>query len=64
MKFMGLLLLTLLAARAAAATAYVSDELVLGLYAEQNGKANAWRPCIPEPVSKRWESTENLPKFA
>jgi hypothetical protein len=35
---MGLLLLTLLAARAAAATAYVSDELVLGLYAEQNGQ--------------------------
>jgi hypothetical protein len=35
---MGLLLLTLLAARAAAATAYVTDELVLGLYAEQNGQ--------------------------
>jgi hypothetical protein len=30
--------LTLLAARAAAATAYVTDELVLGLYAEQNGQ--------------------------
>jgi hypothetical protein len=37
-KSTGLLLLTLLAARAAAATAYVSDELVLGLYAEQNGQ--------------------------
>jgi len=35
---MVLLLLTLPAARAAAATAYVSDELVLGLYAEQNGQ--------------------------
>jgi SH3-like domain-containing protein len=33
-----LLLLTLLAVRATAATAYVSDELVLGLYAEQNGQ--------------------------
>jgi SH3 domain-containing protein len=35
---MALLLLTLLAAGAAAATAYVTDELVLGLYAEQNGQ--------------------------
>ena len=32
------LLLALLAARAAAATAYVSDELVLGVYAEQNSQ--------------------------
>jgi SH3-like domain-containing protein len=31
-------LLALLAAQAAAATAYVSDELVLGLYAEQNNQ--------------------------
>ena len=38
MKSVGLLLLTLLAVRATAATAYVSDELVLGLYAEQNGQ--------------------------
>ncbi len=38
MKSAGLLLLTLLAARATAATAYVTDELVLGLYAEQNGQ--------------------------
>jgi hypothetical protein len=30
--------LTLLAVRATAATAYVTDELVLGLYAEQNGQ--------------------------
>jgi len=37
-KSVGLLLLTLVAVRAAAATAYVSDELVLGLYAEQNGQ--------------------------
>jgi hypothetical protein len=37
-KSVGLLLLTLLAVRATAATAYVSDELVLGLYAEQNGQ--------------------------
>jgi len=37
-KSAGLLLLTLLAVRATAATAYVSDELVLGLYAEQNGQ--------------------------
>jgi hypothetical protein len=35
---MALLPLTLLAASAAAATAYVTDELVLGLYAEQNGQ--------------------------
>jgi len=32
------LLLALLAARAVAATAYVSDELVLGVYAEQNNQ--------------------------
>ncbi len=32
------LLLSLLAARSGAATAYVSDELVLGVYAEQNGQ--------------------------
>lgn len=38
MRSAGLLLLTLLAVRATAATAYVSDELVLGLYAEQNGQ--------------------------
>jgi hypothetical protein len=37
-KSMALLPLTLLAASAAAATAYVTDELVLGLYAEQNGQ--------------------------
>lgn len=34
----GALLLSLLAARAGAGTAYVSDELVLGVYAEQNGQ--------------------------
>jgi hypothetical protein len=33
------LLLALLAARGMAATAYVSDELVLGVYAEQNNQA-------------------------
>ncbi len=33
-----ILLTPLLAAPAAAATAYVSDELVLGVYAEQNGQ--------------------------
>ena len=38
MRSLGLLLLTLVAVRATAATAYVSDELVLGLYAEQNGQ--------------------------
>lgn len=38
MRSAGLLLLTLLAVRATAATAYVSDELILGLYAEQNGQ--------------------------
>jgi hypothetical protein len=32
------MILTLLAAAAAADTAYVSDELVLGVYAEQNGQ--------------------------
>jgi hypothetical protein len=37
-KSVGLLLLTLLAVRATAATAYVTDELVLGLYAEQNAQ--------------------------
>ena len=37
MKF-ALLLLALLATRATAATAYVSDELVLGVYAEQNSQ--------------------------
>lgn len=36
MKWMTLLLLALLAGRVTAATAYVSDELVLGVYAEQN----------------------------
>jgi Tfp pilus assembly protein FimV len=35
-KWITLLLLALLAARVTAATAYVSDELVLGVYAEQN----------------------------
>jgi Bacterial SH3 domain len=35
-KWMTLLLLALLAGRVTAATAYVSDELVLGVYAEQN----------------------------
>ncbi len=38
MKALAALLLTLLAAGATAATAYVTDELVLGLYAEQNGQ--------------------------
>jgi hypothetical protein len=35
-KWITLLLLALLAARVTAATAYVTDELVLGVYAEQN----------------------------
>jgi hypothetical protein len=35
---LALLSLALLAARVSAATAYVSDELVLGVYAEQNGQ--------------------------
>jgi len=35
---LALLPLTLLAVRATAATAYVTDELVLGLFAEQNGQ--------------------------
>ena len=38
MKCLAALLLALLAARVTAATAYVSDELVLGLYAEQNNQ--------------------------
>ena len=38
MKCVALLLMALLAGRAAAATAYVSDELVLGLYTEQNSQ--------------------------
>jgi hypothetical protein len=37
-KCLAALLLALLAARATAATAYVSDELVLGLYTEQNSQ--------------------------
>jgi SH3-like domain-containing protein len=37
-KCLALLLMALLAGRAAAATAYVSDELVLGLYTEQNSQ--------------------------
>jgi hypothetical protein len=37
-KCAAVLSLTLLAGSVAAATAYVSDELVLGLYAEQNGQ--------------------------
>jgi hypothetical protein len=37
-KWLTLLLLALVAARVTAATAYVSDELVLGVYAEQNGQ--------------------------
>jgi len=37
-KWLAALFLALLAARVAAATAYVSDELVLGLYAEQNNQ--------------------------
>jgi hypothetical protein len=37
-KCVALLLMALLAGRAAAATAYVSDELVLGLYTEQNSQ--------------------------
>jgi hypothetical protein len=37
-KVLTALLLTLAAGAAAAATAYVSDELVLGVYAEQNGQ--------------------------
>ena len=38
MKSLAALLMALLAVRATAATAYVTDELVLGLYAEQNGQ--------------------------
>ena len=38
MKCLAALLLALLAARVTAATAYVSDELVLGVYPEQNGQ--------------------------
>lgn len=38
MKRPAALLLTLLAARGVAATAYVSDELVLGVYAEENNQ--------------------------
>lgn len=38
MRCLTALVLTLLAAGAAAATAYVSDELVLGVYAEQNSQ--------------------------
>jgi phage protein D len=38
MKMLGALLLNFAAAAASAATAYVSDELVLGVYAEQNGQ--------------------------
>lgn len=38
MRWLAAPLLALLAARVAAATAYVSDELVLGLYAEQNNQ--------------------------
>ena len=38
MKWLAALLLALLATRVTAATAYVSDELVLGLYAEQNNQ--------------------------
>jgi len=37
-KCLALLLMALLAGRASAATAYVSDELVLGLYTEQNSQ--------------------------
>jgi len=37
-KWLAALLLALLAAKVTAATAYVSDELVLGLYAEQNNQ--------------------------
>jgi SH3-like domain-containing protein len=37
-KCLALLLMALLAGRAAAAAAYVSDELVLGLYTEQNSQ--------------------------
>jgi hypothetical protein len=37
-KGLAVVLLTLLAARVTAATAYVSDELVLGVYAEQNNQ--------------------------
>jgi SH3-like domain-containing protein len=37
-RCLALLLMTLSAGRAAAATAYVSDELVLGLYTEQNSQ--------------------------
>jgi len=37
-KWLAALLLALLATRVTAATAYVSDELVLGLYAEQNNQ--------------------------
>ncbi len=38
MKRLAALLLALLAARGVAATAYVSDELVLGVYAEENNQ--------------------------
>ena len=38
MKWPAALLLALLAARGVAATAYVSDELVLGVYAEENNQ--------------------------
>jgi hypothetical protein len=37
-KFLGALLLALIASSVMAATAYVSDELVLGVYAEQNNQ--------------------------
>ena len=38
MKWLAALLLALLSMRGVAATAYVSDELVLGVYAEQNSQ--------------------------
>jgi len=56
------LLLTLLAVRATAATAYVTDELVLGLYAEQNGQgqrlATLHSGTSVEPLSVNGEFTE------
>ena len=62
MKSFAALLLTLLAVRAAASTAYVTDELVLGLYAEQNGQgqrlATLHSGAGVEPLSVNGEFTE------
>ena len=47
-----------------AATAYVSDQLILGVYAEQNQQGQRLRRCIREPASRRSAAAATIPRCA